>query len=45
MIGSGSIEKIIELNLDQEEKKNFNISIEAVNELLDAAKNIDPSLK
>ena len=45
MIGSGGIEKIIELDLDQEEKKNFNISIDAVNELLDAAKNIDPSLK
>ena len=45
VIGSGGIEKIIELDLDQEEKKNFNISIDAVNELLNAAKNIDPSLK
>ena len=45
IIGSGGIEKIIELDLDQEEKKNFDISINAVNELLDAAKNIDPSLK
>mgnify|MGYP001272155134 FL=1 len=45
VIGSGGIEKIIELELDQEEKKNFDISIDAVNELLDAAKNIDPSLK
>ena len=45
VIGSSGIEKIIELDLDQEEKKNFNISIDAVNELLDAAKNIDSSLK
>ena len=45
VIGSGGIEKIIELELDQEEKKNFDISIDAVNELLDAAKNIDSSLK
>jgi len=45
VIGSGGIEKIIELDLDQEEKKNFDISINAVNELLNAAKNIDPSLK
>ena len=45
VIGSSGIEKIIELDLDQEEKKNFDISIDAVNELLNAAKNIDPSLK
>ena len=45
VIGSNGIEKVIELGLDEEEKKNFDISIAAVNELLDAAKNIDPSLK
>ena len=45
VIGSSGIEKVIELDLDEEEKKNFDISISAVNELLDAAKNIDPSLK
>jgi malate dehydrogenase len=45
VIGSNGIEKVIELDLDEEEKKNFDISIAAVNELLDAAKNIDPSLK
>jgi len=44
-IGAHGIEKVIELDLDDEEKKNFDISIAAVNELLDAAKNIDPSLK
>ena len=45
VIGSNGVEKVIELDLDEEEKKNFDISIAAVNELLDAAKNIDPSLK
>ena len=45
VIGSNGIEKVIELDLDEEEKKNFDISIAAVNELLEAAKNIDPSLK
>ena len=44
-IGAHGIEKVVELDLDDEEKKNFDISIAAVNELLDAAKNIDPSLK
>ena len=45
VIGSNGIEQVVELNLDDEEKKNFDISIAAVNELLDAAKNIDSSLK
>lgn len=45
VIGSNGIEKVIELDLDEEEKKNFDISIAAVNELLEAAKKIDPSLK
>ena len=45
IIGSGGIEQVIELDLDAEEKKHFDTSIEAVSELFDAAKNIDPSLK
>ena len=45
VIGSNGIENVVELELDSEEKKNFDISIAAVTELLDAAKNIDPSLK
>ena len=44
IIGSGGIEKVVELNLDDEEQKHFQTSIEAVRELFDAAKNIDPSL-
>ena len=44
IIGSGGVEKIIELNLSPEEKKNFEKSIEAVKELFNAAKKIDPTL-
>ena len=45
VIGSAGIEKVVELDLDEEEKKYFKTSIEAVSELFEAAKNIDPSLK
>ena len=45
IIGSNGIEKVVELDLDEEEKKSFETSIEAVTELFDAAKNIDPLLK
>ena len=45
VIGSNGIEKVVELDLDEEEKKSFETSIEAVTELFDAAKNIDPLLK
>ena len=45
VIGSAGIEKVVELDLDEEEKKFFKTSIEAVSELFEAAKNIDPSLK
>tara|TARA_B100001996_G_scaffold381987_1_gene372653 strand:+ start:109 stop:1065 length:957 start_codon:yes stop_codon:yes gene_type:complete len=44
IIGSGGVEKIIELKLSAEEKKNFEKSVEAVKELFNAAKKIDPSL-
>jgi malate dehydrogenase len=45
IIGSKGVEKIIELNLSSEEKKNFEKSINTVTELFDAAKNIDPELQ
>ena len=45
VIGSNGIEKVVELDLDDEEKKSFETSIAAVTELFDAAKNIDPLLK
>jgi malate dehydrogenase len=44
VIGENGVEKIIELDLSKEEKENFNKSIQAVQELFDAAKKIDPKL-
>jgi len=44
-IGKDGVEKIIELELNPEEKKNFAISIQAVEELFSAAQSIDPDLK
>ncbi len=44
IIGSGGVEKIIELELNTEEKENFKKSVEAVRELYNAAKKIDTSL-
>ena len=44
IIGANGIKEVVELDLDIEEKKHFDISIDAVKELFDAAKNIDPSL-
>ena len=40
VIGSQGIEKVIELELDEEEKKYFDISIAAVKDLFEAAKKI-----
>jgi malate dehydrogenase len=45
IIGDKGIEKIIELNLSTEEKKDFDKSIVAVQDLFIAAKKIDPNLK
>ena len=44
IIGSNGVEKVIELDLSDEEKINFNKSIESVKELFQAAKKIDPDL-
>ncbi len=44
IVGENGVEKIIELDLNTEEKKNFDKSIQAVKDLFDAAKKIDPSL-
>ena len=44
IIGSGGVEKIVELKLSKDEKENFEKSVEAVKELFSAAKKIDPSL-
>ncbi len=44
IIGSGGVEKIIELELTTEEKENFKKSVDAVKELFNAARKIDSSL-
>ena len=45
IIGAGGVEKVVELNLSEQEKKDFENSIKTVQELFEAAKKIDPSLK
>jgi malate dehydrogenase len=45
VIGSSGVEKIVELDLTEEEKKNFNFSIGEVKKLFELAIKIDPSLK
>ncbi|WP_310467532.1 malate dehydrogenase [Sphingomonas sp.] len=45
VIGAGGVEKIVEIELDDAARKNFEVSVEAVKELLVACKAIDGSLK
>ena len=44
IIGKDGVEKVVDLALNEEEKKNFNLSIKAVNDLINKAKEIDPEL-
>jgi malate dehydrogenase len=44
MIGAGGVEKIIEIELDEEARGNLQVSVDAVKELLVACKGIDSSL-
>ena len=44
IIGKNGVEKIVELNLNDEEKKNFANSVESVKKLFEAAKKIDLKL-
>ena len=44
IIGSEGVEKVIELDLSNDEKSQFENSIKAVKDLFDAAKKIDSSL-
>jgi malate dehydrogenase len=43
-IGANGVEKVVEIELDAEAKTNFQVSVDAVKELLDACKGIDSSL-
>ena len=45
LIGDKGVEKIIELDLEKDEKINFDLSIKAVQELFNAAINVDSDLK
>jgi len=45
IIGSGGVEKVVELDLSTEERMNFQKSVSAVKELFEAAQKIDPDLK
>ena len=45
IIGSNGVEKIIELDLADDEKNDFEKSIKAVEDLFNAAKKIDPDLQ
>jgi malate dehydrogenase len=44
VIGAGGVEKIVEIGLNAEGRRNFQVSVEAVKELLVACKAIDGSL-
>jgi len=44
VIGKNGVEKVIEISLSNKEKEQFNLSIKAVKDLYEAAKNIDKSL-
>ena len=45
VIGNNGVEKIEEIELDENERNQFNNSVEAVKKLWDAATTIDPDLK
>jgi len=45
VIGASGVEKIVEIELNAEAQKNFDVSVDAVKELLDACKGIDGDLK
>jgi malate dehydrogenase len=44
IIGAGGVERIVEIGLNAEAKSNFQVSVDAVKELLEACKQIDNSL-
>jgi len=45
VIGANGVEKVVEIELDEEAKGNLQVSVDAVKELLVACKGIDESLK
>jgi malate dehydrogenase len=45
VIGAGGVERIVEIELDETARANFDVSVDAVKELLEACKGIDESLR
>jgi malate dehydrogenase len=45
VIGAGGVERIVEIELDDQAKQNFQVSVDAVKELLEACKGIDETLR
>ena len=45
VIGAKGVEKVLEIKLDANEKKNFEVSINAVKELFESALKLDADLK
>jgi malate dehydrogenase len=45
VIGAGGVERIVEIELDEQAQQNFTVSVDAVKELLEACKQIDSSLQ
>ncbi|MGB7405242.1 MAG: malate dehydrogenase [Pacificimonas sp.] len=45
VIGANGVEKIVEIELGDEAKKNFGVSVDAVKELMEACKGLEGSLK
>ncbi|HKX89632.1 MAG TPA: malate dehydrogenase, partial [Sphingopyxis sp.] len=44
LIGANGVEKVVEIELDDADKAGLQVSVDAVKELLDACKALDPSL-
>jgi malate dehydrogenase len=44
VLGAGGVERIVEIELNPQAKQNFDVSVEAVKELLEACRQIDNSL-
>jgi malate dehydrogenase len=44
VLGAGGVERIVEIELNAEAKRNFDVSVDAVKELLEACRQIDNSL-
>jgi malate dehydrogenase len=44
VLGAGGVERIVEIELDAQARQNFDVSVDAVKELLVACKQIESSL-